>query len=69
MIPHIVLPVREYPYVICLHFLYIPLYVHKQPSSHNVQNIVHDNYLVLFTSLCCTHDAGFHLLEDAVGGL
>jgi hypothetical protein len=38
----------------------IPLYV---------QNMVDDNYLVLFTSLCCPHVAGFHLRENAVGEL
>jgi hypothetical protein len=27
------------------------------------------NYLVLFTSLCCLHVAGFHLRENAVGEL
>jgi hypothetical protein len=38
-------------------------------SSHNVQNMVDDNYLVLFTSLCCPHVAGFQLRENAVGEL
>jgi hypothetical protein len=47
----------------------ISLYVHSQLSSHNVQNMVHYNYLVLFTSLCCTLDAGFRLREKAVGEL
>jgi hypothetical protein len=45
----------------------IPLYVYKQLSLHNVQ--VDDNYLVLFTSLCCPHVAGFRLGENAVGEL
>jgi hypothetical protein len=31
--------------------------------------MVDDNYLVLFTSLCCPHVAGFHLRENAVGEL
>jgi hypothetical protein len=44
----------------------IILYVHSQLFSHNVQNMVHDNYLVLFTSLCCPLDAGFRLREKAV---
>jgi hypothetical protein len=47
----------------------ITLYVHSQLSSHNVQNMVHDNCLVLFTTLCCTLDAGFRLREKAVGEL
>jgi hypothetical protein len=29
--------------------------------------MVDDNYLVLSTSLCCPHVAGFHLRENAVG--
>ncbi len=29
--------------------------------------MVVDNYLVLFTSLCCPRVAGFHLRENAVG--
>ncbi len=29
--------------------------------------MIDDNYLVLFTSLCCPHVAGFHLRENAVG--
>jgi hypothetical protein len=29
--------------------------------------MVRDNYLVLFTSLCCPLDAGFCLREKAVG--
>ena len=45
------------------------LYVHLQLCSHNVQNMVHDNYLVLFTSLCCPLDAGFRLREKAGGEL
>jgi hypothetical protein len=28
--------------------------------------MVYYNYLALFTSLCCTHDAGFRLWENAV---
>jgi hypothetical protein len=47
----------------------ITLYVDSQLCSHNVQNMVHDNYLVLFTSLCCPLDAGFRLREKAVGEL
>jgi hypothetical protein len=45
----------------------ITLYVHLQLCSHNVENMVHNNYLVLFTSLCCPLDAGFRLREKAVG--
>ncbi len=44
-------------------------YVHSKLCSHNVQNMVHANYLVLFTSLCCPLDAGFRLREKAVGEL
>jgi hypothetical protein len=47
----------------------IPLYLYSQLSSHNFQNMVDDNYLVLFTSLCCPHVAGFHLRENAVAEL
>jgi hypothetical protein len=49
----------------------ITLYVHSQLCSHKVQNMVpvHDNYLVLFTSLCCPLDAGFRLREKDVGEL
>jgi hypothetical protein len=47
----------------------ITLYVHSQLCSHNVQNMVHHNYLVLFTSLCCPLDAGFRLREKARDGL
>jgi hypothetical protein len=45
----------------------ITLYVHSQLCSHNVQNMVHHNYLVLFTSLCCPLDAGFRLREKLLG--
>jgi hypothetical protein len=45
----------------CSTYMYIHNCVHI-----NVQNMVHDNYLVLFTSLCCTLDAGFRLREKAV---
>jgi hypothetical protein len=48
----------------CSTYMYIHNCVHI-----NVQNMVHDNYLVLFTSLCCTLDAGFRLREKAVGEL
>jgi len=48
-----------------LQFLYY-LYVHSQLCSHNLQNMVHDKYLVLFSTLCCPLDAGFHLWENAV---
>ncbi len=65
MIPHIVLPVKECPYVIYLQFC-LPLYVYLQLNSHNVQNMVDANYLALFTSLCCLHVAGFRLGENAV---
>jgi hypothetical protein len=47
----------------------ITLYVHSQLCSHNVQNMVNYNILVLFTSLCCPLDAGFRLREKAVGEL
>jgi hypothetical protein len=47
----------------------ISLYVYKQLSLHNVQNMVDYNYLVLFTSLCCLPVAGFRLGENAVGEL
>jgi hypothetical protein len=47
----------------------ILLYVYLQLNSHNVQNMVDANYLVLFTSLCCPHVAGFRLGENAVGEL
>jgi hypothetical protein len=65
MIPPTVFPGWECPYVILLQFLYY-LYVHSQLCSHNLQNMVHVNYLVLFSSLCCPLDAGFHLWENAV---
>ncbi len=56
----------ECPYVIHLQFLYY-LLVHSQLCSHNLQNMVHNNYLVLFFTLCCLIDAGFRLWENAVG--
>jgi len=68
MIPHTVLPGWECPYALWLQFLYY-WYVHSQLCSHNLPNMVHYNYLVLFTSLCCPLDAGFCLWENAVGEL
>ncbi len=69
MIPLTVFPGWECPYVIfILQFLYF-LYVHLQLCSHNLQNMVHCNYLVLFSTLCCPLDAGFRLLANAVGEL
>ena len=68
MIPLPVFPGWECPYVILPQFLYY-LYVHSQLCSHNLQNMVHDNYLVLFSTLCCPLDAGFHLRENAAGEL
>ena len=47
----------------------ITLYVHSQLWSHNVQNMVHENYLVLFSSLCFPLDAGFRLREKDGGEL
>ncbi len=68
MIPRTVFPGWECPNVILLQFLYYS-YVHSQLCSHNLQNMVHYNYLVLFSTLCCPLDAGFHLWENAVGEL
>ncbi len=68
MIPLTVYPGWECPYVIWLEFLYY-LYVHSQLCSYNLQNMVHCNYLVLFSTLCCPLDAGFRLWENAVGEL
>jgi hypothetical protein len=51
MIPLIIFPGKECPYVICLKFLYY-LYVHLQLCSHNIQNMVHYSYLILFSTLC-----------------
>ena len=58
----------KWPHVICLQFLYY-LYVNSQLCSLNIQNMVHDKYLVLFSFLCCPLDAGFHLWENAAGEL
>ncbi len=41
----------------------------SQLCSHNLQNMVHYNYLVWFSTLCCPLDAGFRLWEKAVGEL
>ena len=51
MIPHIVLPVREYPNVIFFHFLCSFICILKQLSSHNVQNMVHT--IILYYLLLC----------------
>jgi hypothetical protein len=68
MIPNIVLSVYECQYVIYLQFLYSFICILTTEFT-NVQNMVDDNYLALFTSLCCPHVAGFHLRENAVGEL
>jgi hypothetical protein len=68
MIPLTVFPVGNVPMLFVFNFC-ITLYEHSQLCSHNVQNMVHNNYLVLFTSLCCPLDAGFRLREKAVGEL
>jgi hypothetical protein len=59
---------KEIIIIICLHFLY-NLYVHSQVCSHNLQNMVHYNYIVLISTLCCPLDAGFRLRENAAGEL
>ncbi len=68
IIPLVVFLGYECPYVICLQFLYY-LYVNSQLCSFTIQNMVNDNYLVLFSFLCCPLDAEFRLWENAVGEL
>ncbi len=68
MIPFTVFPGYECPQVIWLQFLYY-FYVHSQPCSHNLQNIVRYIYLFLFSTLWWPLDAGFCLWENAVGEL
>jgi len=44
----------------CITYMYIYNCVHII-----FKNMVHDNYLVLFSTLCCPLDAGFCLRENA----
>ncbi len=59
MIPLIVFPGQECPYVISLQFLYY-LYVHSQLSSHNIQNMVH--IIILYYFLLCE----VHLMQGFI---
>ncbi len=66
MIPHIVLPVREFQYVICFHFLYsfMFLYMYIHNSVHIIFKIWYITIILSYFLLCAFHFMQGFLYEE-----